>query len=114
MVVVDLAAAAICFMGACYPALIGKDTPSGTFSLSHWATDEPGYGGDIMVFKESRRHVWAIHRVLTHRPDENRVERLRASDAARRRGITQGCVNVMPDVYRKLVECCSKDVVFIQ
>jgi len=114
MVVVSLAAASICFAGACYPALVGANTPTGTFNLSHYATVEPGYGGDILAYQEDRRYVWAIHRVYTLVPQEKRLERLASDRPELRRTVTHGCINVMPEVYEKLVDCCRKDVLVIQ
>jgi hypothetical protein len=113
MVVVNLAMATICFMGSCYPALVGDNTPAGTFSLSQQRVLDPGYGGDVLVYQENRKYLWAIHRVYTLNPDERRVERLASNRSDLRRSITKGCINVMPEVYQKLVDCCSRDVLVI-
>ena len=113
MVVVSLALASICFGGGCYPALVGSNTPPGTFALSQRETPEPGYGGDLLVYREDDRHVWAIHRVITFNANERRLDRLASGQAEQRRGITKGCINVMPEVYRRLVDCCSNDVLVI-
>lgn len=113
MVIVNLAAASICFLGTCYPALVGDNTPAGTFSMSRRAVVEPGYGGDVLVYKEDHKHLWAVHRVYTMNPDERRVDRLRSNRAEHRRSITKGCINVMPEVYQKLVDCCSAAVLVI-
>lgn len=113
MIVVSLALATICFTGECHPVLVGSNTPAGTFTLTRQAIEEPGYGGDLLVFQESRAHLWAIHRVYTLNPQERRVERLHSSHPEQRRAITKGCINVMPEVYRRLVDCCSKDVLVI-
>ena len=114
MVVVSLAMASICFAGECHPALVGDNTPAGSFTLSRQAVDFPGYGGDLLVFQENRSYVWAIHRVYTLNREEHREERLRAADPVRRRSVTKGCINVMPDVYSKLVSCCSRDLLVIR
>lgn len=114
MVVVDLALAVICFMGECHPALVGEHTPRGAYVLEHQATELPGYGGDLLVFKEDRTRLWAIHRVYTAVASQRRVERLRSGRVALRKGVTLGCVNVMPDVYARLVECCGNQVLVIK
>ena len=114
MVVVDLALAVICFMGKCHPALVGQHTPRGAFVLDHQATDVPGYAGDLLVFKEDGTRLWAVHRVYTAKPSERRVERLLSGKVAMRKDITRGCVNVMPDVYARLVDCCSDQVLVIR
>jgi hypothetical protein len=114
MVVVDLALAVICFGGQCHPALVGNNTPRGVFMLEHQATEEPGYGGDLLVFSEDRSHLWAIHRVYTAVPSEHRVERLRSRQVALRQAVTHGCINVMPDVFARLVQCCSNQALLIR
>lgn len=113
MIVVSLAAASICFANTCYPALVGDNTPAGTFTLSRQQVVAPGYGGDLLVYRENARYLWAIHRVYTLNPGEDRVSRLRADRAELRRTITKGCINVMPEVYERLVDCCSNDVLVI-
>lgn len=113
MVVVNLAMASICFSGACFPALVGNNTPVGTFSLSRQEIQAPGYGGDLLVYQENHHYLWAIHRVYTRNPGERRIERLTSNRVEQRRAITNGCINVMPEVYEKLVDCCSKDVLVI-
>lgn len=114
MVVVDLALAVICFMNQCYPVLVGPHTPQGTFQLDHQATPEPGYGGDLLVFKEGPSQLWAIHRVITARASERRLERLQSTHADARRRVTHGCVNVMPQVFDSLVRCCSRALLVIR
>lgn len=114
MIVVDLALAVVCFMGECHPALVGEQTPRGVFVLDHQVTEVPGYGGDLLVFNEDRTRLWAIHRVYTAKASERRVERLLSGRAASRKGVTHGCVNVMPEVYERLTECCSNHVLMIR
>jgi hypothetical protein len=113
MVVVDLTLAIICFMNQCHPVLVGPHTPQGTFLLDHQATPEAGYGGDLLVFQEGSSQLWAIHRVTTGVASERRVERLQSPHARMRRGVTHGCVNVMPQVFDSLVRCCAHDVLMI-
>lgn len=105
-VIVDLTLATICFLGNCYPALVGKDTPTGEFTLQQRLVVTPGYGGDVLQYKEDT-YVYAIHRVWTLNPNQRRVERLHSTNPKDRQTITNGCINVLPDVYDKLVECCS-------
>lgn len=118
MVVVSLALATVCFTfnGAeqCHPALVGKDTPKGRFTLVQRLTADPGYGGDVLQFHETDKAVYALHRVWTLRPSERRAERLASSHLADRQSITGGCVNVSPEVYDALVRCCSNQSLIIQ
>lgn len=109
MVVVDLLAASICFLGECHPVLVGSGTPVGEFQIEHVSTSAPGYGGDVLLFKETPEAVYAIHRVWLHDPAQRRLERLTTGSTARRIAVTQGCINVMPEVFERLVECCSDD-----
>lgn len=110
MVVVDLALATICLLHGpvpeCHPALVGPSTPRGEFSLVQRLTEDRGYGGDVVQFHEDEKAVFAIHRVWTLRPVERREHRLRSGDPKQRASITNGCVNVSPEVYDRLVGCC--------
>lgn len=113
MVIVNLAMATICFLNQCYPALVGEDTPTGQFKLEQAHTKAPGYGGDIIVFYESTTFVYAIHRPWVLNANEQRVKRLAAGTPNERVGVTRGCINVMPDVYKKLQSCCSNATLII-
>ena len=104
MVEVLLSSALICFQGSCHHALVGKETPRGEYVLLFKKTPLPGYGGDVIVYKEDA-HLWAIHRTWTLKPQQRREERLK-SDRVEDRFITAGCINVSPTVYLQLVECC--------
>jgi hypothetical protein len=105
MVTVHIGAALICFANACYPTLVGPKTPLGEFNLTQRLTASPGYGGDVLQFKETDKVVFAIHRVWALVPSQQREARLQSADPARR-SITNGCVNVDPIVYEKLMACC--------
>ena len=97
--VVSLAAAMICFAQQCHPVLVGEYTPTGVFPLTKRVVAAPGYGGDVLQFKETEREVFAVHRVWLLRPSQRRAERLASPAAADRRGVTGGCINVAPAVY---------------
>ncbi len=105
-VIVDVAAATICFASVCHPVLVGKETPRGEFTLAPYSISDPGYGGDLLVFKVEGSSIYAIHRVLDI-PGQQRLARIRSPYAAHRIQITNGCVNVLPDVYDQLRDCCS-------
>ncbi|MEC4721649.1 hypothetical protein RY831_20995 [Noviherbaspirillum sp. CPCC 100848] len=113
MVIVDLLAASICFAGACYPALVGQDTPTGTYSLSLRRIEDAGYDGSVLVYRENEKYLWAIHRVYTLNPGERRMERLQDGRPELRRNVTKGCINVAPEVYRRLMDCCARDILVI-
>ena len=97
-----LNSALICFQGHCYPALVGRLTPTGDFSVVHKSTKAPGYGGDILVFDELPDRVYAIHRMWLLIPSQHREERLDSADPLQRRNVTEGCVNISPEVYDQL------------
>jgi hypothetical protein len=105
-IVVDLASAIICFMSTCHPALVGDKTPIGAFSLTHYAVSEPQYGGDILSFAETDDYIFAIHRVIDVK-GQRRKDRLQSNDSAQRINVTSGCINVSPEVYKLLLECCT-------
>jgi hypothetical protein len=67
----------------------------------------------VLSFKEDASGIYAIHRVWTLRPQERREERLSSGLTADRKGVTGGCINVTPEVYEELLDCCSADTVRI-
>jgi hypothetical protein len=113
-VIVHLATATICFVGHCYPALVGHATPFGNYQIVWRKVVSPGYGGDILAFAEDSGGIYAIHRVWTSSPRQHRVERLTHGSPAERRWITEGCINVMPEVYDKLINCCTNARLIIE
>ena len=102
-VVVDTAKAELCFADdkQCHPVLIGTTTPKGTFDLRLMKTHLPGYGGEVIGFKEEKDSLFALHRVWTRIPSERRMERI-ASSVVAERIMTNGCINVTDNVYDKL------------
>lgn len=113
MVVVSLALATICFLGKCHPVLIGNNTPTGVYALRHLRTDQPGYGGDVIGFKETDDRMYAIHRIWLLNPKQHRQERMK-SLYVKDHYISSGCINVEPEVYEELVDCCSRDYLTIR
>ncbi len=111
-ITINLAAATICFLGTCHPALVGKDTPTGEFTLQWRHTQQSGYGGDVLQFHETPTHVFAIHRPWLLRPEQRRLERLNGKPTDRL--ITSGCINVSNEVYETLVACCQGQVLQIR
>ena len=102
-VIVNTAKAELCFTddAQCYPVLIGKTTPKGTFDMQLMKTSKPGYGGEIIGFKQEKDFLFALHRVWTLKPSERRMQRI-ASNVVSDRIITNGCINVTDKVYDKL------------
>lgn len=114
-VVVSLGMATICFAGQCHPVLVGAQTPTGEFPIVHAQVLDPAYGGDVLAYaRRPDGRPLAIHRVWTQVPQQHRIERLKSAAVTDRRGVTGGCINVMPDVYDKLVDCCSNQTLRIQ
>lgn len=106
MVVINIAAATICFLGTCHPALVGKSTPVGEYVIEQKLTDRPGYSGDVLEFVEYSDKIMAIHRLWLLSPKQKREQRIQSSNP-KDRVITAGCVNVTNEVYDQLVECCA-------
>lgn len=102
MVTVLLTAALICFNDECYPALVGKNTPIGNYTLVQKLTTKPGYGGDILQYHETKDTVLAIHRLYLLNPKQQREKRIQSNNP-KDRVITAGCINVTPEVYKQLV-----------
>ena len=102
-VVVSLSKAVICFSAVCQPALVGIDTPTGHFPMQQVATSEPGYHGDVIVYKENQKYAWAIHRLWLLDPAQHRAQRIESPDP-KDRVITMGCINVKNQTYAQLVK----------
>lgn len=102
-VIVDTSKAELCFADdhQCHPVLIGTATPKGTFGLTLNSTDKPGYGGEVIGFKQEGDFLFALHRVWNLIPSERRNERI-ASPVVSDRIMTNGCINVSDAVYEKL------------
>jgi hypothetical protein len=113
-ILVTLSLATICFTykgnNECHPALVGKNasTPVGEYTVARKRTKAPGYGGDILQFHETRDDVYAIHRVWLLKPEQRRMQRLKGN-IIDDRYVSAGCINVEPEVYTKLIDCCSND-----
>jgi len=111
-ILVSIALATICFTyngkQECDPVLLGKNntTPRGDFVIRRRFVVSPGYGGDVLQFYEDKVQFFAIHRIWLLRPQEHRQERLKSSNV-KEHFISSGCINVSPDVYEKLVNCCQ-------
>ena len=112
-VLVNVAAAVICFATTCHPVLVGVETPRGEFQIIHYSSPAPRYGGDILSFKETPDSLYAINRVIDV-PGQQRLARLKSPDAKQRNRITGGCINVEPEVFEELVQCCSASKLIIR
>ena len=96
-IVVDIQSATACIQDECYPVLIGKNTPKGTYGLNLSTTPDPLYKGSVLAFKSDSTGTYAIHRVWNGKPSERRNERLKGTVSDRL--ITNGCINVSDDTY---------------
>jgi hypothetical protein len=118
-VLVTIALATICFtyngIEECHPILLGKNsaTPVGEYTLKKRITADPGYGGDVLQFYETKDEVYAIHRVWLLRPEQKRLERLKSNNV-KDRYISSGCINIDPVVYERLMDCCSNAQLIIK
>lgn len=92
-----LSLALLCLGSECWPALVGEDTVPGFYNLQLLPVEEPEYGGDVLVYRETMTAIYAIHRTYPGR------EKMYTLPASRRRFITNGCINIEPHVYDRLV-----------
>ena len=96
-ITVDTQTATACIQDDCYPVLVGKNTPKGTYGLKLSTTPDPLYKGSVLAFKSDSTGTYAIHRVWDGKPSERRNERLKGTVSDRL--ITNGCINVSDEVY---------------
>lgn len=108
MIVVYLSKALLCFSTSCVPILYGRATPTGDFPLHHVKTTLKGYGGDVVVYREDPKRLWALHRVWLGSPKQRRLERL-DSETPADNIISSGCINMYPEDYEQLVKAIEKD-----
>lgn len=105
-IIVDISLAIICFAGSCHNVLVGQDTPRGDFVLAPYTIEDPRYGGDLLVFNQDSTGVYAIHRIIEV-DGQQRAARINSPYPEHRITITAGCVNVTPEVFDLLMNCCS-------
>jgi hypothetical protein len=110
MVLINLTLAVICFGSnmECHPILYGEQTPKGEFTMVVRVTPQVGYGGDVIQFHSDGNQIYAIHRLWTRSPQQQREQRISSPDISRRK-ISAGCINVMPEVYEQLKACCVNE-----
>ena len=110
MVLINLTLAVICFGSGmeCHPILYGEKTPKGEFEMTLRTTAQVGYGGDVIQFHKDDKQIYAIHRLWTRSPQQEREKRIVDSNLSRRK-ISNGCINVQPEVYEKLKACCVNE-----
>ena len=96
-IIVDTQTATACIQDDCFPVLVGKNTPKGTYGLNLSTTLDPLYKGSVLAFKSDSTGTYAIHRVWNGKPSERRNERLKGTVSDRL--ITNGCINVSDDTY---------------
>lgn len=107
----SIALATICFsfqgVEECHPVLLGKNipTPTGEFDMRKRLTNDPGYGGDVIQFHQNSDMVFAIHRVWMLKPEQKRMDRIKSKNI-KDRFISSGCINMLPEAYQRLLECC--------
>ena len=82
----------------CFPVLIGKETPKGTFNLNIYITNRKGYGGEVLGFHQRGKELFAVHRVWLGNPSEKRDARIKSDEVADRL-ITNGCINISEEGY---------------
>lgn len=104
-IILHLSTAMICFLGSCHPALVGVNTPVGTYTMTHYKAEK--FGGDVLVFYEDDKHIYSLHRLNEH-PTQDRLNAMISRNPEDRKGLTDGGINVAPNIYEKLTICCSK------
>lgn len=112
IVTISKSLATICFLGQCYPALVGEATPLGEYTLTKRYVVSEGYGGDVLQFKYDGSNVYAIHRPFAPNGSTKRSQALLSEKQDR--VITKGCVNVSVSVYNTLFQNARKITVRIE
>lgn len=113
IVTVKKSLAVICFLGQCYPALVGEATPNGEYTLNKRKVVSEGYGGDVLQFYTNNEYVYAIHRPYSLDKKRDRDKMLMQSPSSQRT-MTKGCINVQSSVYDILYQNSQKIKLIIQ
>lgn len=102
-VILFLSAAMLCFGGQCHPALVGQNTPTGSYTVVKGSITAPGYpSGKFASFARLPSGVpLGIHPTYTNDPAQHREWRLHHDDPELR-VISNGCINVDEVVYDQL------------
>jgi hypothetical protein len=98
MLILYLSTMLLCLGIECWPALAGNDTLTGVYQLQLTPVEEPEYKGDVIVYRETATSIYAIHRTYPGR------ENMYTLPDEKRRHVTNGCINVEPFVYERLVK----------
>ena len=82
----------------CYPVLVGNTTPVGEYTMEHVIVVNGGISENVLKITESGvNRIVAIHRP----PNATRVKLLEQQSTDK---ITNGCINVTPELFDYLVE----------
>jgi hypothetical protein len=98
MLILYLSTMLLCLGIECWPALAGVDTLPGTYPLTLMPVEEPEYRGDVLAYRETDTIIYSIHRTYPGR------EKMYTLPDEKRRRITNGCINIEPNVYDRLVK----------
>jgi hypothetical protein len=103
VLVIILSTAIACVDLDCTQAIVGKDnkTPTGEYNSYYAKTNQYGYGGDVVVFKETTTSILAIHRPYPAITETNYRNRLLQNSDANKRKISNGCINVPSKFFDK-------------
>ena len=112
MITVLLGLALVCFDGECHPALVGSRTPTGIYEPTIRLVEDPLYGGSVLQFHETETEVYAFHKIWNGKPSERREWAIRQSDP-KIRTLTNGCINLEPSVYLRMLSCCANQTIRI-
>lgn len=101
--VVILSTAMACVGIDCTPAIVGKDglTPIGKYESYYAKTNQYGYGGDIVVFRELKTEILAIHRPFPTNIENSYRSVLLYDSKPSQRKISSGCINIPEYFFNK-------------
>ncbi|QVD49320.1 hypothetical protein LUCX_250 [Xanthomonas phage vB_XciM_LucasX] len=102
-ITVFIGKALLCMGMSCQPVLVGPNTHPGQYQMHVLHTQQPGYGGDVLMYDSDQKHWFAIHRTYTLDKRRNRAK-LYHGTSAKQRKVTSGCINVEPWLYEQLRE----------
>lgn len=101
VLIVSLALATACIGDTCFPVIVGRNTPVGQFSTYYAKTNQYGYSGEVLVFKETNTKIFAIHKPYSSPSRPNYRTNILLNGSVSERKISNGCINIPTDIFDK-------------
>ena len=113
VLVISLVLATACINDECFNVLVGKNnlTPVGEYSTYYAKTNQFGYDGEVIVFKETNTVAFSIHKPFKSLNNPYYREKVIQSNNPQDRKISNGCINIPSDMFDKYKHSIEKVII---